>query len=36
MFHLIAGPCAIESEEMVLEIAAHMKQITEEDADEEE
>ena len=30
MFHLIAGPCAIESEEMVLEIAAHMKEITEE------
>ncbi len=30
MFHLIAGPCAIESEEMVLEIAAHMKKITEE------
>ena len=30
MFQLIAGPCAIESEKMVLEIAAHMKKVTEE------
>lgn len=30
MFHLIAGPCVIESEEMVLSIAGQMKQITEE------
>lgn len=30
MFHLIAGPCVIESEEMVLSIAAQMKEITEE------
>ena len=28
MFHLIAGPCVIESEEMVLAIAAEMKEIT--------
>lgn len=28
MFHLIAGPCVIESEEMVLAIAAEMKKIT--------
>lgn len=30
MFQLIAGPCVIESEEMVLSIAAQMKNITEE------
>lgn len=30
MFHLIAGPCVIESEEMVLSIAAQMKEITDE------
>ena len=30
MFHLIAGPCVIESEEMVLSIAGYMKEITEE------
>lgn len=30
MFQLIAGPCVIESEEMVLSIAGQMKQITEE------
>lgn len=30
MFQLIAGPCVIESEEMVLAIAAQMKQITDE------
>lgn len=30
MFSLIAGPCVIESEEMVLSIAAQMKEITEE------
>lgn len=30
MFHLIAGPCVIESEEMVLAIAGQMKEITEE------
>lgn len=30
MFHLIAGPCVIESEEMVLSIAKQMKDITEE------
>ena len=30
MFQLIAGPCAIESEEMVLQIASHMKAVTEE------
>lgn len=30
MFQLIAGPCVIESEEMVLSIAAQMKDITEE------
>ena len=30
MFHLIAGPCVIESEEMVLAIAGEMKKITEE------
>lgn len=30
MFQLIAGPCAIESEEMVLEIATHMLKITKE------
>ncbi len=29
MFELIAGPCVIESEEMVLSIAAEMKAITE-------
>ena len=28
MFQLIAGPCVIESEEMVLSIAGHMKEIT--------
>lgn len=30
MFQLIAGPCVIESEEMVLPIAAEMKEITQE------
>lgn len=30
MFQLIAGPCVIESEEMVLSIAAEMKKITDE------
>lgn len=30
MFSLIAGPCVIESEEMVLSIAGQMKEITEE------
>ena len=30
MFHLIAGPCVIESEEMVLAIAGEMKRITDE------
>lgn len=30
MFHLIAGPCVIESEEMVLSIAGEMKRITDE------
>lgn len=30
MFQLIAGPCVIETEEMVLSIAAEMKKITEE------
>lgn len=30
MFQLIAGPCVIESEEMVLSIAAEMKRITDE------
>lgn len=30
MFQLIAGPCVIESEEMVLSIAARMKTITDE------
>ena len=30
MFTLIAGPCVIESEEMVLSIAGQMKEITEE------
>lgn len=30
MFQLIAGPCVIESEEMVLAIAAEMKKITDE------
>lgn len=30
MFQLIAGPCVIESEEMVLSIAGQMKQITDE------
>lgn len=30
MFQLIAGPCVIESEEMVMSIAAEMKAITEE------
>ena len=28
MIKLIAGPCVIESEEMVMEIAKHMKKIT--------
>lgn len=28
MFKLIAGPCAIESEELCMEIAGHMKEIT--------
>ena len=28
MFQLIAGPCVIESEEMVLSIAEQMKRIT--------
>ena len=28
MFQLIAGPCVIESEEMILDIAAQMKDIT--------
>ena len=27
MFQLIAGPCVIESEEMVLSIAGQMKEI---------
>ena len=30
MFQLIAGPCVIESEEMILSIAKQMKEITEE------
>ena len=30
MFQLIAGPCVIESEEIVLSIAAQMQEITEE------
>lgn len=30
MFQLIAGPCVIESEEMVLSIAGYMKEITDE------
>lgn len=30
MFQLIAGPCVIESEEMVLSVAKQMKEITEE------
>ena len=30
MFQLIAGPCVIESEEMVMSIAAQMKEITDE------
>lgn len=30
MFSLIAGPCSIESEELVLEVAGKMKEITEE------
>ena len=30
MFQLIAGPCVIESEKMVLSIAKQMKEITEE------
>lgn len=30
MFRLIAGPCVIESEEMVLSVAARMKEITDE------
>ena len=30
MFQLIAGPCVIESEELVLSIASEMKQITDE------
>lgn len=30
MFQLIAGPCVIESEQMVLSIAEQMKKITEE------
>ena len=29
MFQLIAGPCVIESEEMVLSIAEHMKKTSE-------
>lgn len=29
-FFLIAGPCVIESESLVMQIASHMKQITEE------
>ena len=29
MFQLIAGPCVIESEEMVLSVAGQMKEITE-------
>ena len=28
MFSLIAGPCSIESEELVLEVAGKMKEIT--------
>ena len=30
MFSLIAGPCVIESEELVLSVAGKMKEITEE------
>ena len=30
MFSLIAGPCVIESEELVMTVAAHMKRITDE------
>ncbi len=30
MFSLIAGPCVIESEELVLSVAGHMKEITDE------
>lgn len=30
MFQLIAGPCVIESEEMVLSVAGQMKEVTEE------
>lgn len=30
MFQLIAGPCVIESEQMVMDIAAQMKEITDE------
>lgn len=30
MFQLIAGPCVIESEEMIMQIAKEMKEITEE------
>ena len=30
MFNLIAGPCVIESEELVMRIAEHMKSITDE------
>ena len=30
MFQLIAGPCVIESEEMIMAIAAELKAITDE------
>lgn len=30
MFTLIAGPCVIESEELVMTVAAHMKEVTDE------
>ena len=30
MFNLIAGPCVIESEEMVMQIAERLKNITDE------
>ena len=30
MFNLIAGPCVIESEEMVMQIAEQLKSITDE------
>ena len=30
MFNLIAGPCVIESEEMVMQIAEQLKNITDE------